>query len=82
MREVVHKHTCIYPSITGKTLIIDFEISEFGKVEMRRRMGKHMSIETIVEALRAHDPRIPIFVDTAYPEVIDALRKKGFWIVR
>ena len=88
---VVQKRTKAYNSVHMKQLILDFSIMgrtylvlvdiNNGVVKTERRdFGKYNSLEDLVRKLRGYN--LPIFVDPAYTEVVDGLRRNGFWILK
>ena len=76
MRQII-----LQPGFLDRTYMVLVEIDSDGVLKTERRdLGKHCSLERIVEVFRGYN--IPIFVDPAYPQIRDELKKYGHWILK
>ena len=75
------KQLILNPSILGITYMFLVELNDTCNVKTTRYdFGKGCTIETLIEKLRAWN--LPIFVDPAYPEIVDALKRYGHWVLK
>lgn len=75
------KQLILNPSILGRTYLVLVDLNDSGDVKTERwDLGKECTIARMVEFLRGYN--LPIFVDPAYPQVADELKRYGHWVLK
>lgn len=75
------KQLILNPSILGRSYLVLVEVTDNGNVRTERRdLGKACTLERMVEILRGYN--LPIFVDPAYPQIVDELKRYGHWVLK
>lgn len=75
------KQLILNPSIMGRTYLVMVEVTDGGIVKTQRwDLGKGLTMERLIEKLRGYN--LPIFVDPAYPQIIDELKRYGHWVLK